>query len=384
MRHRVIGFIIVAFCLSHEATAQDIPLAFPGEWMDGNPTARSFAMGFSGVAAADNAPSVLNPASLGIWALAHNVYQMHNWERGRPGEGVFYDFANTVDGFGACWTPKNMERPPTLSLAMLYREGHYRAGPFRLLSPNMLEEYNISDERQSRAALVGGAIRVGAEFALGAQVVSVEETEIPLYIPEYDGPMVTPKREELVESYQVRIRALHFLQTWGLLRTMPSIGGVLFDVYGVQGGTFRASGGMTGFAFGLQSSYAGLPVLSAEYARDRDGSTRNYGWEVDLLGVAAIRYGNRDLYWPTGTFFDSEGNVVVQPDWSTEGFALDFGNAQRWVLHVLDIQPTGTVSWILDRIEMRYETASFRHPDAAPPGLGQMSVREWTVGFSSF
>jgi len=176
----------------------------------------------------------------------------------------------------------------------------------------------------------------------------------------------------------------HAMRQWGIADVQPRIAGASFDAYLTHAGILRGGSTARGYAIGFDSHYDELPVLTVEYARDFVGTRENFGGEVSLFGALSVRMGNRDVYWPMGTFYDNHGGIVVEPDWSTVGYALDVGNAQRWVRQVFDIETSRTVGWILDHIDARYETASFRHPDAAPPGLGLMSVREWTVGFSSF
>ncbi len=380
-RAGIILAAVVALSAS-QAVAQDLRLTIPSVWIDGNPTARSFGMGFTSIATDDRVPSLRNPGSIGTWAMSGTAYSMHNWERGGPGGGVSYDLENSVYGVSASYLPTNMDRPPRLSMGFLYSSGRYRVGPSAEIDI-FDDRYLVTRTRSIDTYGAGLGLNVGIDFGLGFTVDDVDtryeydKSDDDFIVREY------PSTDRIATmGYLVRMRTLHTLHEWGFIDRMPTFGDIEFDITAAYGSSTKHHRDKDGYSFGFVSTYRDLQLLTVEYARDRDGSQRGEGWEVDLLGVVAMRLGNGRTRPPYGTFFDSDRNTVITPDWSTQGYAVDIGNAQRWARHLLGFKTSDALTWILNRLDARYETASFQNPDIAPPGLGQVSVREWRLGLT--
>ncbi|MBD3298351.1 MAG: hypothetical protein GF341_06835 [candidate division Zixibacteria bacterium] len=352
----LVGIALLCAATPMPVLADDVPT--PATWMGGlSPTARFWGMGHAGTASTlSPLPPLHNGGAVGIWAFnTVGISQTHNWESLTDQSGETYGYHNDIQAV-SLHLPQELKRVmPLFAVGIVNRQGS--------LAGDEYSDWTI-----------GIGLDIGLELGAG--------------YTESDNGRHFDYRLRFARSNggaAIRARLMHMLERYEIVDEPPSLFGFVVSPSVTYGAFHYLESGATGWSYRVDISWQSLSALSVEHVVDRyeyvsrnwcgEAKHRRIGWEVLVLGSFAYRWGDRqqdDAYYcePVG-------------DWGTSGIAIDAGNFQRWVRQALDIHTSNLLTIILDHIDLRYETAEFRHPDMAPAGLGDWSVKEWTVGLSN-
>ncbi len=349
---------VALLCAATPSTvfADNVPV--PITWMGGlSPTARFWAMGHSGTASTiSSLPPLHNGGAVGIWAFnTVGISQTHNWESLRDGADETHGYHNDIQAV-SLHLPEELRRVmPLFAVGFVNRQGSL-----------------VGDEYSDWT--IGIGLDIGLELGAG-----YTESDNGRY---FDSGLRFARSNG---GAAIRARLMHMLERYEIVDEPPSLFGIVASPSVTYGAFHYIESEATGWSYRVDVFWQSLPALSVEHVVDnyegisRYGCSvakhRRVGWEVLLAGSFAYRWGDRQEDY--AYYCEPAG------DWGTSGFAIDAGNFQRWVRQVLDIHTSSFLTTVLNHIDLRYETAQFRHPDTAPNGLGGWSVKEWTVGLSN-
>jgi hypothetical protein len=383
MRTAAITFgAIIVLCVS--AIGQDLPVADPGVWMDQAPaTARSWAMGFTGKAVVDEIPASDNPGTLGIWALDNDglVFFNRSHAPDRWSTPTRYDLSGAGQMAGWRWSGGPPDKLwSRLAIGFMHYQGKYRWGP-RTFTP-WLERPLIATQDVSIRQWAGGiALDFGMQIGVGLEwkdETSVERDSAgnpvwtDLVVRENPGDLGIYGRVSTDGFFQ------HLLDIESPLR----LGSFSLELGGAYGGGGKLGG--RGLAIDGQLDYQQLPILSLVSASDDRDEFDSRGWEIRLLNAYAYRWGYREWWY----YLEDTSAGRARYHWASYGHAFHLQGLAQWVRYFLEKDMPSWLQWVMTNTDIYHETAAFERASAydgynAPPGLQDVSIREWGVRISN-
>jgi len=290
--------------------------------------ARYSAMGNAGIAVADPAYGMLNPASVAAWALDGGTVALN-----RLSLDGHHGYDRQTEAVGA--RLGDLKCGSTLAAFGFSHTRHQYVWWYEsVFGP---EDHLFREEVQNDDFTIGVAVRNGVEVGLGFRINHLSERTSDW---SSDGSQYSDTDYHTGALLRLHLSEIVDDLTSG--QNVLSFGAISFDGETALARVTGEGDDVTGYSAAI-FTYAGeFSLLSARWARDNEDHSHSSGWELNALGVTSYRGGRHGLW-----------SEASPPDYTTHGWSVHLGGVFDWIAK--RHEDAETLHWLLTHADASYE-----------------------------